>query len=377
MPVSVVIPAYNAAATIAETLQSVREQTDGHWEAVVVNDGSTDDTGAIARSFATRDQRILVVDQPNGGEAAARNCGVKRARHPWLLFLDSDDWIAPGHVEAMTAQLAADPSLDAVLCRYARVAGDGSTVVDAYRPPTGDLFPILARRAAFPVHACVVRRALVHEVGLFDPSFQTSADWDLWQRVARTGANFGGIDDVLAFYRMSARGRSLEAVQLFSDGFRILQRGQGPDSPGPASSAGSRRRHRRTRAHAAVLPALLVRRPAPGPRPRPPPALRHRERRAVSRALPAGHRAVPVRVGAAADLSDPERVGQVVAGAPAGHSGLPRRSREPRRRARTGRGRHRRPPGADWRAGVGHAAPGGSGVVALAVVTAARTTPVK
>ncbi|HUU35215.1 MAG TPA: glycosyltransferase family 2 protein, partial [Vicinamibacterales bacterium] len=106
MDVSVIVPAYNAAATIAETLQSVCSQSLGTWEVVVVNDGSTDDTGAIARAFALGDQRIRVVDQRNGGEAAARNSGVRRAQHPWLLCLDSDDWIAPRHLEMMTGQLS-------------------------------------------------------------------------------------------------------------------------------------------------------------------------------------------------------------------------------------------------------------------------------
>lgn len=230
MPVSVIIPAFNAAATLAETLRSVGAQTNGAWEAVVVDDGSRDGTGDIAREFAAADARVRVIAQANGGEAAARNRGIAAAQHEWLLFLDADDWIDPRHLERLTAQLTADPALDAVHCGYARVATDGTHIVDTYRPPTGDLFPILARRAAFPVHACVVRRALVDDVGRFDPAFQTSADWDLWQRVARTGANFGSVPDVLAFYRMSPQGRSLEATQLFRDGFRILSQGQSADA---------------------------------------------------------------------------------------------------------------------------------------------------
>lgn len=236
MHVTIVIPAHNAASTIGETLLSVFEQSTGAWQAVVVDDGSTDATASIARSMGLRDRRLAVIRQEQGGEAAARNAGIRRARHDWLLFLDADDWIARRHMETMTAQLAADRSLDAVLCGYARVAADGTTTVEPYQPPAGDLFPTLARRAAFPVHACIVRRSLVEDVGLFDPSLETSPDWDLWQRVARAGANFGSVPDVLAFYRMSARGRSLEAVQLCRDGLRILRQGLAPDArvPRPA-----------------------------------------------------------------------------------------------------------------------------------------------
>ena len=230
MPVSIIIPAYNAAKTITDTLNSVLAQTYPKWEAVVVDDGSTDETGKIVRGFVRRDARFRLVKKRNGGEAAARNSGIAKARHDWLLFLDSDDWISPVYLERMTHELVSDPALDAVHCRYARVASDGTEVVDHYSAPSGDLFPTLARRAAFPIHACIVRRSLVEQVGKFDPSLRTSPDWDLWQRVARTGARFGAVPQVLAFYRMSPNGASLDACQLFKDGMRVLKQGHSPDA---------------------------------------------------------------------------------------------------------------------------------------------------
>ena len=176
--VSVIIPAYNAAETISDTLNSLLAQTWPDWEAIVVDDGSTDATGEIVRGFAERDARFRVITQCNGGESAARNSGIALARYDWLLFLDADDWISPRHLERMTNELISDPELDAVHCGYARVASDGTLVVEKYPPPTGDLFSTLARRAAFPVHACIVRRSLVEEVGRFDISLRTSPDWD-------------------------------------------------------------------------------------------------------------------------------------------------------------------------------------------------------
>ena len=93
MPVSIIIPAYNAAKTIADTLNSVLAQTYPEWEAIVVDDGSTDATGEIVRRFLRRDARFRIVAKCNGGEAAARNSGIAEARYDWLLFLDADDWI--------------------------------------------------------------------------------------------------------------------------------------------------------------------------------------------------------------------------------------------------------------------------------------------
>src|SRR5579862_8348566 len=137
--ISVIIPAYNAEQTIGESLESLLAQTCPHWEAIVVDDGSTDSTGEIARQFAARDSRIRMIQQANGGESAARNTGISRATYEWLLFLDADDWIAPRYIERMTAELIANPELDAVHCRSVRVAQTGTYVVDDYRPPTGDL----------------------------------------------------------------------------------------------------------------------------------------------------------------------------------------------------------------------------------------------
>jgi glycosyltransferase involved in cell wall biosynthesis len=227
--VSVIVAAFNASETIAETLDSLLAQTHADWEAIVVDDGSSDGTSAVVEAFARGEPRIRLMRQPNAGEAGARNTGIGAARYDWLLFLDADDWIDRRHLGLMTAALAADPGLDAVHCRYARVAADGTAVVDPYLAPEGDMFATWARRSAFPVHACVVRKSLVDAVGRFDTSFLKSTDWDLWQRVARTGARFGSVPEVLAFYRMTPNAASLDARQLLVDGLRVLRQGHGPD----------------------------------------------------------------------------------------------------------------------------------------------------
>ncbi len=76
MNVSVIIPAYNAAETIAKTLESISAQIGSIWEAIVVDDGSTDETRAVAGAFAKKDSRIHIVNQRNSGEGAARNTGI-------------------------------------------------------------------------------------------------------------------------------------------------------------------------------------------------------------------------------------------------------------------------------------------------------------
>src|SRR6266508_5717575 len=102
MRVSVIIPAHNAAATIAETLDSLCAQTYTDWEAIVVDDGSSDATASVVESYAARDARIQLIRQPQAGVSEARNAGVRLARFDWLLFHDFDDWILPEYVDRMT-----------------------------------------------------------------------------------------------------------------------------------------------------------------------------------------------------------------------------------------------------------------------------------
>src|SRR5215471_3318452 len=128
MNVSVIIPAYNASATLAATVESLLAQTFPHWEALIVDDGSDDDTVAVAESFGERDPRIRIIRQSHQGVSSARNTGIAQARCEWLLFLDADDWISPRHLERLTGKLSANAELGGVYCWYSRVAADGTLV---------------------------------------------------------------------------------------------------------------------------------------------------------------------------------------------------------------------------------------------------------
>ncbi|MGH8065290.1 MAG: glycosyltransferase [Candidatus Entotheonellia bacterium] len=228
--VSVIIPAHNAAGTIAETLASLRAQTYEGWEAIVVDDGSSDQTAAIAQGTAQQDPRIRIVNQARLGVSAARNRGISLARFNWVLFLDADDWLLPLHLERMTRALIADPDLDAVHCGWARVAPDGTRVGETYGPQLGDLFPVVARYSPFAMHACLVRRSLIEAVGGFDSSLRTCEDWDLWQRIARAGARFGATREILALYRMRPGSASSDGARFLADGLRVITQGHAPDS---------------------------------------------------------------------------------------------------------------------------------------------------
>ena len=93
MKFSVIIPVYNVETYLRECLDSVLNQTFEDWEAVCVNDGSTDRSSVILEEYASKDRRFKIINQPNGGLSAARNTGLKVAEGECVLFLDSDDWL--------------------------------------------------------------------------------------------------------------------------------------------------------------------------------------------------------------------------------------------------------------------------------------------
>jgi peptidoglycan/xylan/chitin deacetylase (PgdA/CDA1 family) len=227
--VSVIIPAHNAATTLAGTVASLQGQTWREWEAIIVENGSSDQTAAVAASCCAGDPRLRWCSRPTGGVSAARNAGLAQARHDWVLFLDADDWLRPSHLERLTAHLAAHPELDAVHCGWARVDADQHVLWEELGPAEEDLYPRLARTCAFAIHACVARRALIQEVGGFDPSLRTGEDWDLWLRLARAGARFGHVPVALALYRARAGSASMNPRQLLADSLEVLRRAYGPD----------------------------------------------------------------------------------------------------------------------------------------------------
>ena len=96
--ISVIIPCYNQALFLSESLESVISQTLPDWECIIVNDGSTDNSLSIANDYALRDSRIKVISQENSGPSAARNHGVQECRGEYILFLDGDNVIARDYI---------------------------------------------------------------------------------------------------------------------------------------------------------------------------------------------------------------------------------------------------------------------------------------
>ena len=116
MKISVIVPVYNVEKYLSQCLTSILNQTYTDLEIIIINDGSTDFSPNICEQFATKDERIRLINQRNGGVSVARNAGIKEATGEFITFVDSDDWLEPTMYEKMFAVINEYPDLEMVMC---------------------------------------------------------------------------------------------------------------------------------------------------------------------------------------------------------------------------------------------------------------------
>jgi glycosyltransferase involved in cell wall biosynthesis len=183
--VSVVIPCFNAAAFLAEALRSVLQQNMEGLEVIVVDDGSIDDSVAIARSFSF----VRVIEQANLGPAAARNRGVAQAGGRFVAFLDADDVWLPGKLASQLALLEQAPDAGVVYGDFyfwredIRTSCTHPSEFDA-AVRSGWLYPEILLDSLVCIITAVVRREVFDEIGGFDEQLRTGEDYDFWVRAA-------------------------------------------------------------------------------------------------------------------------------------------------------------------------------------------------
>lgn len=230
--VSIVIPAYNCATTIRQTIASCLAQTLQGIEIIVVDDGSTDATAAVLAEFSGS---VCVIRQENRGLAAARNAGLARARGDFIAWLDADDVAEPQRMEIQSRVLSGYPEL---VLLHTEFTAFGDLITDTVTPYSPVYYPVL--RAAIPSHpfyrqvavpadgreaglptvysgsvteglisgnfvhppTIMMRRRVFEAIGPLDESLQSGCDYDFILRASRHGA-FGYIDVPLLRYRIS------------------------------------------------------------------------------------------------------------------------------------------------------------------------------
>lgn len=204
--VSVVVPCYGQARFLDACIASLRAQTMSEWEAVIVDDGSPDDTQCVAAELVATDTRVRLVSKLNGGLASARNAGLTAATGEFVQFLDADDLIEPRKLEHHVEYLRQHAEIDVVFGNawyfddakpQRRVRAGGASwwaqrddwIARRARDPAPNVVKLL-RRNQFPVCAPLVRRRATERVGGFDEELCLLEDWEFWLRCAAAGSRF-------------------------------------------------------------------------------------------------------------------------------------------------------------------------------------------
>jgi glycosyltransferase involved in cell wall biosynthesis len=219
---SLVVPAFNAAATLSQTLVSLCSQTFRDLEVIVVNDGSTDDTARIATEAAKSDPRIRLVEQGNRGLAGARNSGIAAATGTVVGLCDADDLWMPEKLAAHVAHLDAAPHVGLSYAGSALIDDAGRRIGHAQRPrlrgvtashvfkrnPVGNGSTPVFRRAALEALAYRPQGETERD-WVFDETFRQSEDIECWLRFSlTTDWSLEGLPGLLTEYRLSAGGLS-------------------------------------------------------------------------------------------------------------------------------------------------------------------------
>lgn len=200
--VSVVIPAYNAATFLGEAIESVFAQDGPAREVIVVDDGSTDATGAVAASFA----EVRVIAQANGGIAAARNTGLREASAPVVAFLDADDIWPAGRLAGLHAALTSE--VHAVFGQAVQF-GEG-------REET-------APQPALLAGTMLIRREAVARIGDFDEAVKMGEFVDWWARAEEAGVRWRQIPDVVLRRRIHGTNTGIVQAANRVDYARVLR----------------------------------------------------------------------------------------------------------------------------------------------------------
>src|SRR5688572_8987151 len=230
--VSVIIPTFNRASLIGQTLQSVADQTFADFECIVVDDGSTDDTRRVVEEFAARDGRFRYFWQENASAAAARQRGLTMAAGRYVAFLDSDDRWPPDKLRRQVAMLDADAGAVVAYGEGLMFHGEDPTVGRIYqgeRPrPSGDVFDVLVTWPfILSPGSALIRTQALGEVGGLDLTLPSAEDWDMWLALSKRG-RFLHDPEVALYYRTHVGNKSSNVLRSYLCADRVARRHLAP-----------------------------------------------------------------------------------------------------------------------------------------------------
>lgn len=222
---SIVVPAYNASLTIAETLEAIINQTYTDFEIIVVNDGSVDQTEAIVEKYAGQDGRIRLINQSNMGTAGAYNTGVSSAQGTFVGICSADDVLYPNYLSTMDEVVLQNPQFE-IYCSNGDFWTEDGAKTPVYDAPisgeSGEVSLVRIIHTCFYGVGALYRRDLFDLVGGYKIDIY-GEDWDFWLRAMAKGAKVFYCHKVLSAHRVSASQKSSNLVKVYNSDIRILE----------------------------------------------------------------------------------------------------------------------------------------------------------
>ena len=228
--VSVIVPCYNQAQFLAETLDSVLAQTHKNWECIIVNDGSTDNTETVAMDYCDRDKRFVYHKKENGGLSSARNAGLDIAQGDYVQFLDSDDILLPNKLEYQIRAMETD-NLDVCVCHHSMFTTDINQTWENFFSQSiydltyhgfvynwGETFVIAIHSGLFS-HS-FLKSSHIH----FDEHVYALEDWLFWVSIIRAKGTICEIQDKLTLYRVQTSSMTHDKKRMQSNRLRVYLR---------------------------------------------------------------------------------------------------------------------------------------------------------
>ncbi len=194
---------------IYKTLNSVLNQTYPHFELILVDDGSVDNSGNICDQYALADSRIKVIHQKNGGVSNARNTGIKAASNNLIAFIDADDFWKEDYLERMSDLIKKFPKINIYSSKYTTVVNGIASKSEEFFPSETkyvifDLIDQFKEKVRFPIHtsSVIIKKNAIEEVSFFDERINCFEDYDLFVRLALTSKVAYLNQEPLSFYNL-------------------------------------------------------------------------------------------------------------------------------------------------------------------------------
>jgi glycosyltransferase involved in cell wall biosynthesis len=224
--VSIITPAYNSEKYLDETIRSVLAQTYPHWELIIVDDGSKDNTAAMVQAWAKKDERIRYIYQENQRMASARNNGIRHAMGKYIAFLDHDNLFLPRKLEVQVAYLEANSGVGVSYAKILHFYHPNKDVLYENKnevPLAEDQFRDLLHRNAINVLSVLVRKECFDKYGAFQQGWRACDEHYVWINLAEHDVRFAFLPEVVGLLRLHIANDSGRPDHIYDTAFYFLK----------------------------------------------------------------------------------------------------------------------------------------------------------